>query len=104
MGTLFIFSCPHCGYEAEVSATEDRGFSAVFKPSVCTDCNELQNAFVGHYKFEGVPTYDDNEEFIPNKVIECICCKSLNLKDWNFRVCPKCNKQMNEGVDNTYWD
>ena len=47
MSAPYDFSCPTCGYSAQVSGGEDFGFDAVATTIVCENCCELLDIGIG---------------------------------------------------------
>ncbi len=46
MGTLYQFSCPNCGYQAEVSGGTDFGMTVTTNTIICKTCQELYDAVI----------------------------------------------------------
>lgn len=49
MGACYDFSCPNCGYSAQVSGGDDFGFHVVTTTIVCETCRELLDVGIGPY-------------------------------------------------------
>jgi len=47
VGLISRFTCDSCGYEAQVSGGDDRGFSCMTTTILCKDCRELYDVETG---------------------------------------------------------
>lgn len=87
MGAYYIFTCPECGYKAEVSGGKDRGISASVQTMTCLDCSLLVDVQVGHYEQSVVK----GRENLITEDGKCPECFGTNLKEWNEDGrCPIC--------------
>jgi hypothetical protein len=96
MGQLYHFSCPECGYRAEVSGGGDAGMMVLTTTIVCTDCRCLYDIVTAETEDQKPPKQHELRcpEFPTHKVIR-----------WkNGDPCPKCGTQMVKGKMGCLWD
>jgi rubredoxin len=101
MGSYYIFTCPECGYKAEVSGGKDRGISASVQTMICMDCSIMVDVYKGSYEQGTEPGKD---KFIPAPA-RCPECSGSNLEEWAINgPCPKCVGVMERGEMVALWD
>jgi hypothetical protein len=101
MGAYYMFTCPECGYKAEVSGGKDRGMRASVQTMTCTDCSILVDVQVGHYERSIVK---GRENFITENG-KCPECFGTNLKKWEKDGrCPTCIGVMEQREMVALWD
>ncbi len=99
MGTQFLFTCPDCGYEAEVSGGGDAGMIAASETILCLDCKELSDITTTIWA-EGNPM-DVREEF----PLQCDKNENHTVRLWEHPDnCPRCGQQMEKGDFTMIWD
>jgi hypothetical protein len=102
MGTLYLFRCEDCGYQAEVSGGRDVGMVSVTRTSLCRSCRELVDVPIGSYGQEGPigdPELDDGLWRCP----QCGGADILAGADDSLR-CPRCLGVMIRGEPTVEWD
>lgn len=93
MGACFQFSCPKCGYLAEVSGGHDSGMEDFTVTIVCLDCRELHDVTIGKR---------DNPAPIPPR---CPRAKRHALQPWlRDGPCPRCATPMQDQGMTCLWD
>jgi hypothetical protein len=99
MGCRFRFSCPACGFSAEVSGGADGGFVHITTTIVCDDCKTLHDITTEYV--------DGSEEskLWKKPVFRCPRSAKHGIREWkDGDPCPKCGGKMeNEGAT-TLWD
>jgi predicted nucleic-acid-binding Zn-ribbon protein len=117
MGALAKFTCPGCGYAAEVSGGPDTGMLVRTQTMICLGCRELVDVETGPSLSLEPP---------PLKRRRCPRCRSRRFEpwgraddhepDWSLADrspevpatarfnCPKCGETMVEGAVVTLWD
>lgn len=101
MGACYQFTCPGCGYSAEVSGGRGVGMDSVVQTMVCQDCHALVDVLIGRYGKDG-PTGDPDYD---KAMGQCPLCEKLHLTAWmNGGACPKCSQAMTQGPLTTLWD
>lgn len=104
MGSLHLFTCGSCGYEAEVSGGPDSGFFTMTQTTVCQRCKELVDAIV---KIDERIDIENEAGCAENGSLRCPNCRTKGLKPWDEvnRPCPRCGSQMKKGDGpTTLWD
>jgi predicted RNA-binding Zn-ribbon protein involved in translation (DUF1610 family) len=100
MGSWYLFSCPKCGYEAEVSGGPDWGEAARTHTISCATCRELHDSLVGMDAHENPPAP------LPEKLV----CPRSRTRVHDTRLwehpgpCPRCGEGMERGPETTLWD
>lgn len=95
MGSLYEFSCPECGYKAEVSGSDDLGMACAVTTVLCEDCKALYNATTSKEPWDKKSYHDP----------VCPKRKSHRIRRWKYPdVCPKCGEQMQRGEVTVNWD
>jgi hypothetical protein len=98
MGLICQFSCPACGYTAEVAGGPDHGMVASRKTFTCMDCRELGDVTVSLRGPE------------PHRIVQpvaarCPSCRSGRLAPWTHPgPCPRCGTVMRNGEVVEFWD
>jgi rubredoxin len=101
MGAYYIFTCPECGYKAEIVGGQDRGISACLQTMICMNCSILVDVHMGRYE-QDIQT--GKEIFIPENG-KCPECFGTNLEAWEKHgPCPKCVGVMKRGEMVALWD
>ena len=101
MGSYYIFTCPECGYKAEVSGAKDRGISASVQTMTCMDCSVIVDVYMGSYEQN---TATGKDVFTPEPA-RCPECSGPNLEEWEIDgPCPKCVGVMERGELVALWD
>lgn len=105
MGVRKHFTCPECGYEAEVSGGGDAGIEVVTQTVVCYSCSELMDLVVARRNRSAEDWTDAFEEMESDGLPPCKHCGSKNVEAWDepYR-CPKCGTSMEEGQTRALWD
>lgn len=98
MGARYPFTCPGCGYLAEVSGEADFGFNALTVTIICATCKKLRDVVVGI----GEPAAN-----VPQAPV----CPSARTRSHAIQVwehpgpCPRCGAIMVRGSAPTIlWD
>ncbi len=93
MGLWHRFSCPKCGYQAEVSGGPDSGIDIFTTTVVCLDCRKLSDITIGKR---------DNPEPIPPR---CRRSKRHAIEPWtDGDHCPRCATPMQNQGMTCIWD
>ena len=116
VGALVQFSCPGCGYTAEVSGGPDRGMRVSTQTMICLGCRELVDVTTGPAQSLDPPS---------SKRRRCPRCRSRRFEPWGSGEnqmtrlpiggaaevaaedrfdCPKCGQTMEAGDVVTHWD
>jgi len=99
LGARYEFTCPKCGYRAEVSGSLDCGFQAVSITVLCEDCKELLDVFL-----EDIKSYELPSGWTPDKV-DCPVSKDHVVRIWEYPdECPRCRSQMKRQDITVMWD
>jgi hypothetical protein len=99
MGTLFIFSCPKCGHEVEVSGGKDFGFAIATNTILCKTCKELYNVVTSNE-----PWNASEDDWVP-KAFRCPKSKRHVVELWSHPgPCPKCQDFLTRGNPTVNWD
>lgn len=96
MGTTHCFSCPGCGYNAEVSGGDDYGFSVAVTTVRCDFCKIIQDIVVSE-------SPGDKQSYKAISELRCPICGNT-IKRWTRRKCPRCNMKMNQDGEVLLWD
>jgi len=101
MGECFKFSCPVCGYAAEVSGGRDSGEGHCTQTILCFDCKELMDvvaAVLSGFEKPGMELTGESEENLLLVRIKCQRGSNHNWREWNAPdVCPRCGNSMELG-------
>ncbi len=91
-----IYRCETCGYKAEIY--EGRGlFQQEITAVTCPDCKTIQNIVVGGIIADVAPSYRSEVGRL------CLQCGSDRIRIWNKKTCPKCQNEMTETGEKTFW-
>ena len=100
MGTSFEFTC-ECGYNCQASGGEDMGFIARVRTMVCQECTEVVDVLIGTSP-KGMPYPDED---FKKSIGRCSHCGGTHLTPWPETFpCPKCQKNMKQGLSVIMWD
>lgn len=101
MGACYQFTCPGCGYSAEVSGGRGVGMDAVVQTMICQDCRALVDVLIGRHGRDG-PTGDVDYD---KHLGACPDCGGRHVVSWKQgEPCPKCSAKMKRGSMTTLWD
>ncbi len=114
MGSSYLFSCPSCGYEAEVSGGLDFGMACVTHTVSCPDCKKLSDALISTNPGDVVAPrllIDDEEgdlDVLPGTVPEQLRCETdrrHTARPWEHPgPCPRCGATLVKGELAVDWD
>lgn len=113
MGSLYLFSCPSCGYEAQVSGGLDFGMACVTHTVSCPQCQELSDTLVSDRPGDVVVhrLQADGEEgldVLPGTVPERLRCETdrrHTARPWEHPgPCPRCGTTLAKGDMAMSWD
>ena len=96
MGEHFQFSCPGCGFRAEVSGGDDAGMEVITTTVLCEDCHNLFDVVI-----------DDIGGSQNPKPRALRCPKSPRHKVGRWASggpCPRCGKPLIKGGSVCLWD
>jgi len=99
MGTLFLFSCPNCGYKAEVSGGKDLGFAIATNTILCKICKELYDVVTSDEPWKAF-----EDDWAPTSY-RCPKSKRHFVELWSHPgPCPKCHATLTRGDSTIQWD
>ena len=99
MGSLRMFRCEGCGYEAEISGGLDFGMASATWTVHCLDCCELQDVVVSDE-----PWKVSEEGWTPD-TYACDRDPKHKVSLWSDPgPCPKCGKGLTAGEPTVLWD
>lgn len=106
VGTLSEFTCPECGYSAEVSGGDDVGMSVVTTTISCKTCKKLLDVVISEEPWlvtldePGLPLRPD---FEPK--LRCKKSARHEVERWTFPGArPRCGTMMEQGEGMVLWD
>jgi predicted RNA-binding Zn-ribbon protein involved in translation (DUF1610 family) len=95
MGQQYRFTCPACGYKADVSGGDDAGRIVATATILCADCAELQD----------VATASLAHPHHTSSAIHCERSVAHRVRRWKHPgPCPVCGATMNKGKLVLLWD
>ena len=99
MGSLQIFRCEGCGYEAEIGGGFDYGMMSATWTVHCLSCRALSDVVVSDN-----PAEYSKDGWKPDR----FCCEKDSKHEvalWsNPGPCPKCGKTLTAGEPTLLWD
>jgi hypothetical protein len=96
MGCRYQFSCPACGYSAEVSGDDDAGMECCTTTIVCHDCKQLFDVQTG-WSFPPEPR--------PAPKVRCPNSAQHTFTKWKAGDgCPRCGTTMENKDWTVLWD
>ena len=99
MGATFRFTCPGCGYTADVDGGKGLGKRSAKMTIICKNCKELSNI-----RLSEPPKVVSDRLWKPPKK-NCPKCHSDQTSFWQHPgECPKCGKIMEKGQKVAMWD
>src|SRR5262245_1595286 len=105
MGSVYRFSCANCGFRAEVSGGDDRGFFVSTKTMYCQSCQTLCDVAVGYCDDPTHPRPSGIDDSREDRFGACPTCGSRDLVPWTSDdPCPKCRGPINRGKLAFLWD
>jgi hypothetical protein len=108
MGTRYLFTCPSCGYSAEVSGGNDAGVSCAQTTISCETCRELRDVLIStdpsvvRQDESGHPLKPDWEP----PELKCPASGDHKIKWWSHPgLCPRCGDILEKHEDKfVLWD
>jgi hypothetical protein len=99
MGTIFQFSCPNCGYKAEVSGGKDFGFTAATNTILCKNCKKLYDVVTSKESWKAC-----EDDWLP-PAYQCPKSKRHEVELWfHPGACPKCSLTLVREDEILLWD
>lgn len=96
MAKLLHFKCESCNYTTKVYI--GKGFWGQHITMVtCPDCQTIQPLVIGGVIGDAAPSFNTEVGRL------CLNCGSANIRPWNMKTCPKCQKEMNPTREETFW-
>lgn len=96
MGHTYHFSCPECGYSAEVSGGDDWGFFCRTTTVRCIHCKIVADVVTSE-----TPSDDKSVKSVTD--LKCPNC-SGPVEKWDGLHCPKCEGEMENQRLVWLWD
>ncbi len=102
MGSHYDFKCTACGFGAEVSGGDDRGFTIHTRTMYCRSCEALNDVAIGSCNEDPIPPDQASGE---REFGKCPTCGGIDLARWSVGdPCPRCGGSVTKGMLTKLWD